>query len=232
MDEGPTAHGTRGAGLGLLVAAEAAAVAVLLAVTPPTAVAARAPDADVSALLAALALAGGWLLVARLGLLAAAAVVALLPGAVGRGAAVVAVRLAPCLLRQAVVVAVGAATVLPAAAAPALAAPPPPDLPRLDRVVSWLTPPAAVQRHPGRPAAAVPPRPTPDPDAGSAEVTVVASGDTLWAIAAAHLPSGHSAAEVARAWPRWYARNRAVIGPDPGLLRPGERLAPPAGAEP
>ena len=57
--------------------------------------------------------------------------------------------------------------------------------------------------------------------------TVVVPGDTLWDIARRHLPSGASAADVARAWPRWYAANRAVIGPDPDLLHPGMRLQSP-----
>jgi hypothetical protein len=35
--------------------------------------------------------------------------------------------------------------------------------------------------------------------------------------------------DIAAAWPRWYAANRAVIGPDPGLIRPGQELMPPSG---
>lgn len=56
---------------------------------------------------------------------------------------------------------------------------------------------------------------------------VVRRGDTLWAIAARHLGAGASAGQIAREWPRWYAANRAVIGPDPDLLRPGQHLRPP-----
>lgn len=58
-------------------------------------------------------------------------------------------------------------------------------------------------------------------------VVVVRPGDTLWDIARRHLPRGATDAQVARAWPRWYAANRAVIGPDPALIRPGQRLRPP-----
>jgi nucleoid-associated protein YgaU len=58
-------------------------------------------------------------------------------------------------------------------------------------------------------------------------VVVVRPGDCLWDIAAAHLGPGATAAEIARAWPRWYAANRAVIGPDPNLIHPGQRLVPP-----
>ena len=56
---------------------------------------------------------------------------------------------------------------------------------------------------------------------------VVRSGDTLWSIAERSLPQPHTPADVARSWPRWFAANRAVIGPDPGLIRPGEQLAGP-----
>ncbi len=52
-------------------------------------------------------------------------------------------------------------------------------------------------------------------------------GDTLWDIAAAHLPPGSSAAAIAARWPRWWSANRQIIGPDPNLLRPGQRLQPP-----
>jgi hypothetical protein len=48
---------------------------------------------------------------------------------------------------------------------------------------------------------------------------VVAPGDTLWGIGG-------------RAWPRWYAANRATIGRDPDLILPGQRLAPPPGGRP
>ena len=56
---------------------------------------------------------------------------------------------------------------------------------------------------------------------------VVAAGDSLWTIAAAHLPAGTSNSAVDRAWRRWYATNRAVIGPDPDLIVPGQLLQPP-----
>lgn len=62
--------------------------------------------------------------------------------------------------------------------------------------------------------------------ASSSEV-VVRRGDTLWSIVAARLGPGATAAEIAATWPRWHAANAAVIGPDPHLLLPGARLAPP-----
>jgi len=55
----------------------------------------------------------------------------------------------------------------------------------------------------------------------------VRHGDTLWAIAAAHLGPHASDAEIARDWPRWYEANRHVIGADPDLLLPGTVLVAP-----
>jgi len=57
---------------------------------------------------------------------------------------------------------------------------------------------------------------------------VVARGDSLWAIAARHLPPGASDAEIAAAWPRWYHANAATIGADPDVIRPGQVLVVPA----
>jgi nucleoid-associated protein YgaU len=56
---------------------------------------------------------------------------------------------------------------------------------------------------------------------------VVAPGDTLWGIAARRLGASASPALTAATWPRWYAANRPRIGPDPGLILPGQRLRPP-----
>jgi nucleoid-associated protein YgaU len=63
------------------------------------------------------------------------------------------------------------------------------------------------------------------PPARSAHV--VTAGESLWSIAAAQLGPGTSSATVDRLWPRWYAANRAVIGPDPNLIVPGQPLRPP-----
>lgn len=58
------------------------------------------------------------------------------------------------------------------------------------------------------------------------EVTV-RRGDTLWSIAAARLGPEANDHEIAAAWPRWHAANRAVIGPDPHVLLPGTLITPP-----
>lgn len=73
--------------------------------------------------------------------------------------------------------------------------------------------------------------------APSAEV-VVRSGDTLWSLATRQLQEldrtdAHGTIEdatVARAWPVWYELNRDVIGSDPDLLLPGQRLRVPDAA--
>ena len=60
--------------------------------------------------------------------------------------------------------------------------------------------------------------------AGAAARYAVRPGDTLSGIAAARgVPGG---------WPALYAANRAVIGPDPGLIRPGTMLVLPGLASP
>jgi hypothetical protein len=60
----------------------------------------------------------------------------------------------------------------------------------------------------------------------------VRAGDSLWSIAAAHLGRDATAARIAAAWPRWYAENRRVVGDDPTLILPGQRLHPPTAPEP
>jgi nucleoid-associated protein YgaU len=58
----------------------------------------------------------------------------------------------------------------------------------------------------------------------------VRPGDSLWLIASRDLGKGATPAQIAAAWPRWYAENRDTIGPDPALLLPGQRLLAPADA--
>ena len=55
----------------------------------------------------------------------------------------------------------------------------------------------------------------------------VRPGDTLWAVAARHLPADADVAAVAAWWPVWFRHNRARIGPDPDLIHPGTRLRVP-----
>lgn len=202
------------------VAGPAAAAWVLADLTGPTLAAATSPHAGLDALLAGAAAVAAWLVVARLAAAGAATALAALPGAAGRCAAVAAAALTPALLRGVLRLALGAAVAgSPALAAPASWADPSggDGLPVLDRVAAVETPGGST----GDRAAA-------PPDSAPGPVTVVVRpGDCLWRIAARALPAGHTAADVARSWPRWYAANRAVIGPDPDLIRPGQRLQAP-----
>ncbi|GAA1791202.1 hypothetical protein GCM10009795_041110 [Nocardioides hankookensis] len=62
--------------------------------------------------------------------------------------------------------------------------------------------------------------PAPAPD----RTVVVAPGDSLWSIAARTLGPGASAAEIDAGWRRLYDLNRDVIGPDPDVIHPAQRL--------
>jgi nucleoid-associated protein YgaU len=62
-----------------------------------------------------------------------------------------------------------------------------------------------------------------EPDA----TVVVRPGDTLWAIAADHLGGRADDAATAREVRRWHSANVSVIGADPDLIHPGQRLTPP-----
>ncbi|MDQ1704671.1 MAG: resuscitation-promoting factor RpfA [Frankiaceae bacterium] len=89
-------------------------------------------------------------------------------------------------------------------------------------------PPAA--RRTTRPPAARRPLVAPLPrPAGpvTARDVVVRVGDSLWTIAARGLRPPATAARVAAEWPRWWAANRGVIGTDPDLIHPGQRLVAP-----
>ncbi len=55
----------------------------------------------------------------------------------------------------------------------------------------------------------------------------VRAGDCLWNLARSRLPAGATAARVAALADATYRRNRDVIGDDPDLVRPGQRLVLP-----
>ncbi len=118
------------------------------------------------------------------------------------------------------------AVLLGAGAAQALDAPP---------SAGWLPDAPAASEAPHDDVAAAPAgmpatRPA-EPGARSAVAAthVVAPGESLWAITADALAEGATDAAVAEAWPRLYAANRDVVGTDPGLIHPGQRLRMPAG---
>lgn len=60
----------------------------------------------------------------------------------------------------------------------------------------------------------------------AASDVVVRAGDCLWAITERELRDP-SAARVSARWPSWWRTNRRVIGSDPNLIHPGQRLRRP-----
>lgn len=63
--------------------------------------------------------------------------------------------------------------------------------------------------------------------AAKSSAVTVRPGDTMWALAAEHLPARASNAQIATACAAWHRANRQVIGPDPDLILPGQVLLPP-----
>jgi hypothetical protein len=219
------------------VAATVAATAALLAAAPAPATAvatlraaAASPD-PMGPLLALVALVA-WSLAAWLVLIAAGSLAARLPGGCGRVAGAALSHVAPAGLRRRVEVALGlavAAGVLgagPASASPAIPPAPPGVIASLD----WpaAAEPPALDWNPARAAvahaAAAPSQP---PGSAPRDAVVVQPGDSLWAIAADHLPAHVSPALIAAAWPAWWSSNRDAIGADPDLIHPGLVLHPP-----
>jgi hypothetical protein len=58
-------------------------------------------------------------------------------------------------------------------------------------------------------------------------IVVVRAGDCLWRLAAADLPAAASGARITARWQAIHRLNAAVIGPDPDLIHPGQRLVLP-----
>lgn len=155
-----------------------------------------------------------WLILGWLLLAVSATAAGSLPGVLGVIARTVSGRLLPATLRRATVVALGlsvatggasmaaaAGTVSSSLAQPAWATA------RID--VDWPVGPASAPA-PGR------------------RTVIVAPGGCLWDLAAAQLGPGATNAQIAAEWQRWYAVNRSVVGPDPDLIQPGQRLVSPA----
>ncbi len=68
------------------------------------------------------------------------------------------------------------------------------------------------------------------PSAPAVRVLTVRPGDTLWSIARGGLSADATDRAVAAAVTALYAANRQVIGDDPDLIFPGQRLTAPGGA--
>lgn len=85
------------------------------------------------------------------------------------------------------------------------------------------------ERPSGAPARVIAPAATPAAaqaaaQAPSSGTVVVRPGDTLWALARDRLPDRAGDADVLALVARTHAANRAVVGADPDLLHPGQRL--------
>lgn len=199
-----------------------AVAAALIATAPDPQDAERALAAgDLGTCLAAACGALAALVALALGVGALLVLAAALPGRVGLVADGVARHCLPRALRAALVAALG----IGAAALPVTAAGADSPRPSTTRLIPDLDRAAA-----GRPALIALPTPSASPrSAAPVLVTpvLVTPGDTLWRIAAHALGPRATDRAVAAAWPRWWAVNRAVIGDDPDLIRPGQQLTPP-----
>jgi hypothetical protein len=176
-----------------------------------------------------------WLLAGYLAVATAAAALGHLLGGLGRTAHLVS-GLAPRHLRRlvdaAITTTVAATIVSTAAAAPATAAPRPAAVSERAPLVAgspldWpglTSSPPHHHRHQHRPDGGSDP---PRRQQSHGHKIVVQPGDTLWRIAARDLGPGASGAAITEAWHAWYQANRAVIGPNPSIIRPGQQLQAP-----
>lgn len=184
--------------------------------------------AGVDSLALAAASAACWLALTWLVLALTALAAAGLPGRCGRLGDRIAAATVPATARRLIAITLGLTVVTATGPAPAMAgslAQPRPaaSAPDLDWPVAAGRSASAAPRATRPPSA---PARIADRSSRPAEV-VVRRGDSLWTIARRHLPPGASDAQVAAHWPRWYAANRSVVGADPDLLLPGQRLVPP-----
>ena len=104
----------------------------------------------------------------------------------------------------------------------------PTSLPSLDRVAAL---PPAGHPTPAAPTQSPLPSHQETPASGAQEVErmhIVRSGESLWSITRDYLGQHPSNASIARAWPTLWAANRAVVGADPSVVFPGQRLTIPA----
>ena len=205
--------------------------ALLLRATAPTPAAAvrelrePAAGADPTAPVVALISLLAWPLVGWLLLTVALTAGAHLPGRLGRLCVAAVRRVAPATVRRAIELTLGLSVVVGAVGvAPAAASPGPPAAPPAAASLDWAATPAP-------PATDLDWAAAPAADDAPRDEVVVAPGDSLWELAERDLAdrtgSAPSDAEVAQAWPAWWAANREVVGEDPHLIQPGTRLAPP-----
>jgi resuscitation-promoting factor RpfA len=223
-----------------------AAVAMQLAREPfPAAIrldVATTADASLAAVASMLC----WMILLYLAVCLLLGAAAALPGATGRVARSIAARAVPRAARRVIALTLGVtlATGSPLLADGAAAEPGDPR-PAAAREVDWplgRSTPVLAGTASGLPVGRLPARtvdwplastrdedevPAPAARRAGAPSVTVQPGDSLWLIAAKRLGSGARPDAIAAEWPRWYAANRDRIGPDPGVLRPGEQLVSP-----
>jgi len=204
-----------------------------------------------AAMLAAVALAA-WAVVCWLTLAVLLTLLGSAPGRAGRCGGVAARLLVPATARRVAAAALGVGMLAGLAgvahASPPPSPPSPPPVADLD--LDWPMG-GATRGAPASPGPSAPPARPPgvaqEADAGAAPsgaapssaapsgaapsraqaAVVVRPGDCLWSISARRLPGHATPSRIAQAWPAWWQANRAVIGDDPDLIQPGQRLLPP-----
>jgi nucleoid-associated protein YgaU len=189
--------------------------------------------------IATLAAAVLWLVAGWLGFGLACCLAARLPGAVGAAAGAAGRVVLPRLLLRLAAGSIGLGVLVAPVAA---GAHPPPRPAPASSVAPTLPGPAwpsdqAAPTVPGpswpshQPANHTSPAPRPAAHDRSAETVRVRTGDSLWLLAARRLGPDADARQIGAEWPRWYGANRAVIGPDPDLIIPGQVLHAPAASQ-
>jgi nucleoid-associated protein YgaU len=209
-------------GRSAVLAPAVVASAVLVAVSPrpplsPAAAAAWVGSATADEAVMRLAALSAWAVTAWLAGCLLLVCLARVPGWTGRAAGACARRVTPALVRRSLETAVGlTVAALPVAAPGAAMADDGPPRPAGPTAAAAWTPPSLDR--PG------------DVSPSPVHTYVVRPGDCLWTIARNHLGGRRQPALVAQAWPQWYAANKHVIGADPDLLHPGQRLTVPTDA--
>jgi LysM repeat protein len=188
------------------------------------------PDATVVSIVGALL----WMCALWVVIGLAAIYLSTLPGLTGRYGRAVARRVLPAAIRHLVLASAGASLLLSPLSAAAAGSPSGAAVPSGTAVPSrTAVPSGTAPSWPVDQALPVPTTPAPSwpvNQAGAPAGTVtVASGDSLWTIAATNLGPAATDREIAVSWPYWYRANRSVIGRDPGLIQPGTELSVPTG---
>jgi nucleoid-associated protein YgaU len=179
--------------------------------------------ASVDAVVPSAAAALGWVCVCWLAACVVLSAAACLPGVCGRISARIGAAITPAVVCRTVEAAVGLTVASVPVVTPWVAnAHADSGRARFDLAVPSLDRPAGEVPPPVHLPAGATPAHSPRPS-----LYVVRQGDCLWTIAARQLGARATVDTVAATWPRWYAANHAVIGADPNVVHPGQRLVVP-----